>query len=599
SSALLLASSGFMVGFSRIVQYQMLVVWMSGLAFWALWQWRESGLRRWGFISGLFVGVGLLAHYDAILVLPVLGWIFLHQIWTSSKAIQRLVIGPKLVQTVGLWLLGFLGSATPFYVPYLLDPQIAGTRDYLGTRFGETFPSNKIAVFFHFHSFYSSFYYVLVMGLLLLGFVTLVLKSAFANQRGLGMAFGLGAASILAIVSLWPDLLGVWTSIPFTIILVGIVCYPGLSLAQRLALIWFAVPFIGYNFAVARPLTHIYTVLPGWALLAGWTFTQLRWPQPVKVGVQLVVVLVFSGYLWTAFVSHRVEFLTDYPTTRPAGYWSPYEKSPDTGFFGFPHRSGWKAVGALVADGTLTGDYDSNEEEDITSWYTRHQPRACDPGAEFYYVSNNPFDEVLITNDPWGQVYQPVGKLKLGGQRETFIHHLTPTKLNLGDLDEPSLALQFDQTATPAAFTRTPQWQVDQPTNFAGQIQLLGYTLDQRRAYPGGRLILTLYWQLITETSESYKVFAQLDPNRKFAQADGYPACGRYQTNLWRPGQIIADRHALYISPETPLESIPLAIGLYQPESGLMLDYLDVAGNPAGVILPLTQIEIVETVGLD
>ena len=44
----LLALNGFMVGFSRIVQYQVLVVWMSALALLCIWEWRCGWPRSLG-----------------------------------------------------------------------------------------------------------------------------------------------------------------------------------------------------------------------------------------------------------------------------------------------------------------------------------------------------------------------------------------------------------------------------------------------------------------------------------------------------------------------------------------------------------------------
>ena len=71
------ALNGFMVAFGRIVQYQALVVWMSGLAFLLTLYWRETGQLRYLTLAGLFLGTGLLAHYDAILVLPAIGWLLI------------------------------------------------------------------------------------------------------------------------------------------------------------------------------------------------------------------------------------------------------------------------------------------------------------------------------------------------------------------------------------------------------------------------------------------------------------------------------------------------------------------------------------------
>jgi hypothetical protein len=579
-SAGLFAASGFMVGFSRIVQYQTLVVWMSALALWTLWQWRESGRLRWAFISGLFLGVGLLAHYDAVLVVPALAWLVIRA-WRRDQSYFYL-------KSVGLWLVGCLGAALPFYIPYYLDPQFTSTQSYVEDRIGVGL-KNHLESFFHFNSFYSSFYFTLVMWLLLVGFVVWALqKSSWA--RGWGPIV---ATVVLPGLAIWPGALGNWTVFPIGVIVLAAFLSNGLTLPHRLALLWFAAPFLGYNFAVARPLTHIYTVIPGWALLAGFVLgSQHRTTSRAALAVGAALFLLFSGYLWTAFVRANPTFLHHYPASRPVFYWTPYPDRPETGFFGFPHRSGWKTVGVLLADGVLAGDYDSNEEEDVSSWYTHHAPRACDPGAEFYFIASDLIDELPLPEDLLAAAYQPVGQVQLPIGKTLAIEQQTPTSLDLGVLDDSRYAPRFDQNAYPAAFTRTPRWDVDAGANFGGKIQLAGYNLDVRRAYPGGRIVLTLFWRLLEPVEESYKVFVQLDPERKFAQADSFPVCSRFPTNRWRPGQIIADQHALHLSPETPRGPHALDIGLYLPDDGRRLDILDVAGNPAGVSLTLAEVEV-------
>ncbi len=74
-AAALLALNGFMVGFSRIVQYQVLVVWLSALALLCIWEWRADGRARWAALAGICLGAGLLAHYDAVLVVPALAYL--------------------------------------------------------------------------------------------------------------------------------------------------------------------------------------------------------------------------------------------------------------------------------------------------------------------------------------------------------------------------------------------------------------------------------------------------------------------------------------------------------------------------------------------
>ena len=623
-SAAIFAASGFMVGFSRIVQYQTIVLWMSALSLWAVWQWRQSKKIRWAFVSGLFLGVGLLAHYDAILVIPAIGWLFvkaeggrmkdgnfvpkqsLEAKFPRMKAEKKqsrsqtefgneiatlqpssFILHPSAFI---LWLVAFLGSALLFYLPYFLDPQIGRTGSYLEDRIGGGVLKNNLLDFLHFNSFYSSFYYVLAAGLLLAGFVGWSLWKVKRGRRWAGAA----AAAIVIGLALWPNALGNFTAIPFGLILLAVFLSPALNLPQQAALLWFAVPFMGYNFAVATPLTHIYTVLPGWALLAGWSAGQLRLHPLARLTANALLLALSTVYLWSAFVRHDVEFLPAYPASKPAVFYTPFNNRPETGFFGFAHRVGWKSVGALIADGTLAGDYGSNEEEDVTSWYTRHASRACNPGAEFFYAASTVIDTVpspagLLKND-----YTVVAQITQANGNTLTLHQLQPATLNLKTLNQTELERAFDAGAVPAAFSRNSQWEFASDVNFGGKIRLVGYDLDANRAYPGGRIVLTLYWQALVPPEESYKTFVHLDSEHKYAQADSLPVCARLPTNNWRPGQIIRDAHALRLAPNTPPGAHPLVVGWYLPEGGQRLDVLDVAGNPAGVSFTLTEVQVVE-----
>ncbi len=568
------AAAGLMVGFSRIVQYQTIVVWMSILALWTFWRWHKTAKMRWAILSGLFLGIGLLAHYDAVLVTPAIGWVWLVSVRKSPKR--------HFIAAIN-WVLTAIAAAAIFYLPYLLDPQIARTGDYVSGRIGAGV-KNHLLDFLHFNAFYSSFYFVLVAGLLLTVFFGWAL---FQLKEGKWWTiFGVTTLLMLAITPNW---LGDWTFAPFAAIFLLAFISPALDTAKRAALIWFAVPFLGYNFAVATPLTHIYTTLPGWALLAGWTAGRFAPKIRTQWVVNTVLVLLSSLYLWNAFVRHDVEFLQDYPTANLDIFWTPYPTLPQTGFFGFAHRAGWKAVGALVADGTLAGDYRSNEEPDVTSWYTRQTPRACDPGAEFFFAA----EDVVDAGDPLpGDGYTEVGSIATIGGKTLTISQRTPATLKLGAVDEISLAQQFNRSAVPAVFAREPHIQTPTDINFGGKIRLVGYTLNTSRAYPTGRLWVVLFWEIGYSLRENYKVFVHLDSEKKYAQADSVPVCGRYPTEAWRAGQIIADMHAMEISPDTPLTDLPLVVGLYQPETGMRLDVLDVAGNPAGVSATIATVKI-------
>ena len=239
-------------------------------------------------------------------------------------------------------------------------------------------------------------------------------------------------------------------------------------------------------------------------------------------------------------------------------------------------------VGQKIVSGELRGDYGSNEEPDVTTWYTRGAPRACDPQPEFYFIADDLIDPVDVPQDVLESRYQQVGTVTLLNQKQMKIMQQTPNTLQFGALNDTMLSAQFDNSATPAAFARSARGTLPADANFGNLVQLVGYDIDTRRAYPGGRLPVTLYWRVLAPIETSYQIFTHLESDSgPVAQSDGVPVCWTYPTNVWRPGQIIADQHAIALSPEVTPGEYPLEIGLYLPDTFERLDVLDIAGNPA------------------
>lgn len=583
------ALNGFMVAFGRIVQYQALVVWFSALAFLMALHWQQTRRQRFAILSGLFLGVGLLAHYDAILVAPALLWLLIF----SGR-------GPAL-KAAALLAASALLAALPFYLPYALDPQANRTGEYVGQRIGDEL-RNNLPDFFHFTTFYSSSYYLIISGLLVFGLLIAWIWRARWSRWPLP---ALLVAAALA-VSLKPDLLNFeptlnLAALPFALIFLGAFLALPFGSARQAPVMWLAAPFLGYNFIVALGLTHIYTTAPAWSLLAAISMNNCqlimnkKWRAPrLAYRVLLIILLVLPTlFLWNAFVRHDVEYWQDYPNGNLSIFWTPYPEPPKAGFFGFAHRAGWKAVGQQIAAGQLSGDYGSNEEPDVTTWYTRGAPRACDPRPEYYFLADDLIDPVPVPAEVLNSSYRQIGGVVLPNQKQLRIMQQTPVTQQPGQLDELQLSRAFDASATPAAFARSARGSLPAQANFANLIQLVGYNLDTRRAYAGGRVPVTLYWQAIAPIPASYQVFTHLaGETGPVAQADGVPVCWSYPTDVWRPGQIIADQHAIIISPDTPPGQYPLEIGLYLPDTFERLDVLDVAGNPAGASITLEEVLI-------
>jgi hypothetical protein len=104
------------------------------------------------------------------------------------------------------------------------------------------------------------------------------------------------------------------------------------------------------------------------------------------------------------------------------------------------------------------------------------------------------------------------------------------------------------------------------------RITLLGYALSGTDP-----VTLTLYWRTEAQVGANYTVFIHaLDANGEIvAQFDAPPLNGLYPSDVWLPGQIIADVHPIAL----PEAAQTLAAGLYDPTSLARLPVTDRNGQ--------------------
>ena len=90
---------------------------------------------------------------------------------------------------------------------------------------------------------------------------------------------------------------------------------------------------------------------------------------------------------------------------------------------------------------------------------------------------------------------------------------------------------------------------------------------------PGGTIVLTLYWQTLTEMDESYTVFTHLvaPDGSMTGQRDNPPVVGSYPTNLWLSGEVIADVYEISIDAGAASGDHVLEVGMYIAETGARL----------------------------
>ncbi|MCA9946045.1 MAG: hypothetical protein KC449_21325, partial [Anaerolineales bacterium] len=354
------------------------------------------------------------------------------------------------------------------------------------------------------------------------------------------------------------------------------------------AWLYFLVPLGFYLLVVADPRTHVYTFFPGAAVLTavglarllGWL--QRQSPSAKRAGQVFLFLLglISAAYPFLMFVDTRVERQRNWAAARPAGYPTTFAEPPLFGLFGFPYQAGWRAVAELP----LALPIASNEEQEITDVYLGPAARTFCPDANTFILAENvqdsvPYDQNLLVD--WHLQYE----VMVNGRRTMQIFSKAPVEA-VQQVDAGDAVLWFRETAV-----APPTYQPTHPLNTIlgnQQVRLLGYDIDDTNAYPGGKIILTLYWQSVTPLSKNYQVFSHLVREDILGQHDSAPECGISPTTRWEPGQIIPDTHIIPIDPEAMPGRAAIQIGMYELATLDRLQIADAQDN----ILTLTEVVI-------
>jgi hypothetical protein len=274
---------------------------------------------------------------------------------------------------------------------------------------------------------------------------------------------------------------------------------------------------------------------------------------------------------------------------------------PEEGLFGFPHRAGWKTVGHLINEGILVGTYDSNEEREITDYYTGQAIRVNCASPDMYITAANVQDEVPIRWDQIEEEYSPTSIVTVNDRSIIIVYERDALSAANTYRAEAYESL-FDAKLTPERVAwpvlndmgmTSSGGYVSLEATLGSSFRLLGYAIDTRHAVPGGYVELTLFWQSLEATSVDYNVFTHLhDGDTMRGQLDGQPVCGVLPTSEWEPGQIIIDPYRIPITPEAPAGTVPLAIGMYDFHTMQRLPVSAPDGTHVGDTVHLFDLEI-------
>ncbi len=373
---------------------------------------------RWLLLTALFLACGLLSHYDAALVAPAIAYLVVARWRAVPGSLRR----ERLAVAAGF----ALGTAllAAFYVPLVRHPYFQSTTlKYLvevrlggGGSEGGGAPYNALPKWMGLANFYSSAYYLVALDLLVAAAVTARLVRRWPRAGWAAAAFGVLAIPALVLRPEWfaltDDIEGrSWAILVIGVALALVVLAAPRDPAWTTTALWLAAPVLFYATLVEAPRTHFHIVFPALSLIAALPITAVwnrQYPAPSIGGgvgersspgagalgrpvarialASLTLVGAYSAfYAWMVFVQHDVAYKRAYPAVKVAGAWYPFAELPGSGWFGFPYRAGWKAIGSVDAD--ITGDYDSNEEPAVTAWYTRGKPRCGEAPRDVFIAS--------------------------------------------------------------------------------------------------------------------------------------------------------------------------------------------------------------------
>lgn len=411
----LMGVNGLFIAFARITQYQSIMYFLIPIGAFsfinALNDEDEKRSQKKMLLTGLLMSVTFLTHYDTLSAVPFfvagfLGYFFrsadkgsfyengtvnLLRIGSFISENRRLLI--SMLKRAAIFFAFFIVPALFYYIPFYFGNAFQdSTSGYLENRlFGGGFmPRTQITLkllTMYIPEFHINFLLIAgVFGIMLGsgglgGFKLLGIKLNKSMVQKVFVFFCL-LVIFSSIFSLYPikprtsSLLVIGASIAISAMLI---VYRSLSWEKAAIATWFLGAYSFYFFVMKDPRTHVYISMIPLLILAGYCVQKVYfWIKSVPVRNLLmagfIVSLLFvSGVNWQIFVDKSPEYpwydkdFMGWPIYRIKRV--RHEKIE--GVFGFNNYRGWERVAEYYRNGCLVGDFNSNEKNSITYFYTR------------------------------------------------------------------------------------------------------------------------------------------------------------------------------------------------------------------------------------
>lgn len=603
--------NGFFIALSRHVENRSLIVFWGALAVWFAYRYYKEDLNHFLLYTALTLSIGLIAHPTVLLYLPAFVFIIGLKVYRDRNWRQR---WPWLVGGTAL----FIGLAALFYVPFLTNPQIGLVYEYFASeRIGTSLLYNAVDNMLGEDELYSSRYHGPVVVFLLIW----LLARNFAQLGWWGWAIFGGLSLAIVSTVTRPD---AWiigslnlAFVPYAVLTLIFILLPRTDVETKTLFLWFIAPFGALLFLAEGASNHIQIAYTGWALLSAfaladlWAFLSTPADLVTKMGkvreitsrppglrhsdrltslkpiLKVIIVLVFIFVIPLILYYQYLSFDSTVTT-----YWQvkrDYTYNPDS-IYNFlygsiprprkiisnPRLGGWKAVGYLWEQGTISDDFRSiNESFAVPIWYTFQTPRSCYNDPQHYWVRRDwkgwPEEEQKLVE----QGYTLTRVILVDQQPKLHLYEKNASPGEPEVLDMEDYRHQFDRLATPARFAQDET--IRQPTslNFGNKLLLYGYDLPQT-VRAGELLPVTVYWDTLAPMDIRYRAFVHLigADDARWGQHDDDPAC-RLLTTEMRPGQRSTRQFRLPLDPTTPPGEYNVVLGIYHPDTLERLDIWD------------------------
>ncbi|MFZ2663939.1 MAG: glycosyltransferase family 39 protein [Patescibacteria group bacterium] len=411
-----MATNGFFVAFSRIVQYQSFVILFAilSLYFLSLASKNEKYNIKGIYLGLIFWALSILSHYDGVFIAPFVFYLLFK--WFKDTDISK---KQKITHFI---ISGVLSSflLLSFYVPFAMFVSDK-TKDYWASRItGEE--SGKVSSSKYLFTVYQPIYVIHIylmlfaMGVLFIG-------------------LGLSREKIHKMIKV-PDIIS--RAFRGTTDLMSLVNEEKLKIACLL--LWIGLSVVAYEFIIYLPGTHIYNyILPSFIVLA-FGFVAIESFVFKVFEANLVKILNFLGVFmlfgfltaqtYAVFVDNRKE----YPWEEEKFLIWTFPK-PSVVFhlsmFGFPYFRDWEGIRDFVSAHPEVDAYTTNERKSIARYYVGLEKGSDTAG--FYVHVKNPqsFTNDILSEKAayWTQHYEPIHTLTRDGRDFVRIYIMAPGTL--------------------------------------------------------------------------------------------------------------------------------------------------------------------------